>query len=73
MAPHLCRYTVLFHEGLLSEVDHERVVCRQAHVHPPGKEHGERVTVVVEEETVVAEGRHGQANLQGVTVVEEFL
>lgn len=63
--PHLRSDAVLFDKGLLGEVDHERIVGGEGHVEAAGEEGGEGVLVVVQEEGVVAQGGHGQANLKG--------
>ncbi len=59
----LCCHTVLLHQGLLGEVDLQRVICAETHIHPSGKERGERIAVVVQEQTVVGQRAHAQAYL----------
>ena len=60
---HLRRDAVLLHQGLLRQVDLQRVVGRQGHAQPAREERRERVLVVVEEERVVGERRHAEADL----------
>ena len=59
----LCSYTVLLHQGLLSKVDLQGIICAQADIHSPGKEGGEGITVVVQEQAVVGQGAHTQPDL----------
>lgn len=59
----LCCHTVLLHQGLLGEVDLQRIICAEAHIHPSGKEGGERIAVVVQEQAVVGQRAHAQAYL----------
>lgn len=56
-------YTVLLNKGLLGEVNLQRVICAQAHIHASGKEGGEGVAVVVQEQAVVGQRAHAQTNL----------
>jgi len=56
-------HTILLHQGLLCEVDLQRVICAEAHIHPSGKEGGEWIAVVVQEQTVVGQRAHAQAYL----------
>ena len=59
----LCCHAVLLHQGLLGEVDLQRVIRAEAHIHPSGKEGGEWIAVVVQEQTVVGQRAHAQAYL----------
>ena len=60
---HLRRDAVLLDQRLLRQVDLQRVVGRQRHAQPAREEGGEGVLVVVEEEGVVGERRHAEADL----------
>ena len=55
--------------GHLGEVELQGVICRQADTQSPRQVLGQRVAVVVEEEGVVAEGRHGDSNLRQIVQV----
>lgn len=59
----LCCHTVLLHQGLLGEVDLQGVICAEAHIHPSGKEGGEWIAMIVQEQTVVGQRAHAQAYL----------
>ena len=48
--PHLCCHRILLHQGLLGEVDLQRIVGGERHGEAAGKERGHGVAVVVEEE-----------------------
>ena len=58
------------HSPYLGEVELQRVVGGERHHEPPGEKLWQWVTMVVEEERVVAEWRHGDADL---CQVEEVL
>ena len=60
-------HTVLLDQRLLGEVDLQGVICAEAHVHAPGKEGGERVAMVVQEQAVVGQGAHAQPHLHSQT------
>ena len=53
-------YGVLLHERFLGEVELKRVVSRQGDIETSGQIVRQGRPVVVEEERVVGEGRHGQ-------------
>ena len=54
---------VLLHEGLLGEVELQGVVWGQRDEQPPRQVLGQGVAVVVEEQGVVGQGGHGDADL----------
>ena len=56
----------------LGEVELERVIGGERHKKTTGKEFSERISVVVEEERVVAEWRHGNTDLGQVIEVLEY-
>ena len=67
--PHLCGDAVLLHERLLGEVKLQRIVRGQAQIEADRVVLVERVLDVVEEHGVVAQRRHGYADLAQVEQV----
>ena len=67
--PHLGRYAVLLHQGLSREVELQRVISGQGHDEASGVELRQRVLVVVQEEGIVAERRHCNANLREIVQI----
>ena len=66
MRADLSSHAVLFHQGLLGEVDHEGIIRAQAHIHAPSKEGGEGVAVIVQEQAVVGQRTHAQTHLPSI-------
>ncbi len=69
--PHLGSHGVLLDQRFSSEMDLQRVVCRQGHLQASRKELWKGVSVVVQEEGIVGQGAHAQANLGHVVQVLE--
>ena len=67
--PDLGRDAVLLHQRLLGEVELERIVRGEGDVETSGKIIGQRGSVIVEEQRVVGEGRHGDTNLTQVVEI----
>mmetsp|Transcript_1037 Transcript_1037/g.2149 ORF Transcript_1037/g.2149 Transcript_1037/m.2149 type:complete len:387 (+) Transcript_1037:54-1214(+) len=69
--PYLCSHGVLLHQRFSSEMDLQRVVCRQGHLQASRKELWKGVSVVVKEEGIVGQWAHAESNLGHVVQVLE--
>lgn len=50
----------------LGKVELQRIICRQRDYQPPGQVLWEGIAMVAEKQAVIAERRHGDANLSQV-------
>lgn len=63
MVAYLSCDTILFDKRLLGEMELKRIVGTQTDIETAVEKHGEGVALIVQEQGVVGQGRHGDTHL----------